>query len=254
MTFDERIYQYEFQMNDTDDEIVSYIQKNRANIIDFSIQKIAADLYIAPNSVMRLAKKLGYSGFSELKFSLQNEEKPGNEKQTLSSQLLGQLPMNIVKTLDTLDENILKKTVQKMYNARCCIFAGVGDSSYFCEIFGKNLRCLDVSVQYFTQIHDMFYAVRHGNAHDLLIVISARGINPRLLELSKEAHCLGMQVVSITHCYPNPLQQSSDINLYFWGEDREIQGYNVTDRSGLMVLIRLLSEEFWNRYMGREKE
>ena len=85
MTVDERIYQYEFQMNDTDDEIVSYIQKNRANIMDFSIQKIAADLYIAPNSVMRLAKKLGYSGFSELKFSLQNEEKPGNEKQTLSS-------------------------------------------------------------------------------------------------------------------------------------------------------------------------
>lgn len=247
MTFDERVYKYELQMNDTEDDIAAYIQKNRKDIINFSIQKIAADLYIAPNAVMRLAKKLGYSGFAELKFSLANETKPDHEKPTLSSQLLGQLPLNIVKTLDTLDETILKKTAHMMHDARCCIFAGVGDSSYFCEMLGKNLRCLDVSVQYFSHIHDMFYAVRHGSKQDLLIIISARGINPRLLELAREAHQAGMQVVSITHCYDNPLQQLADVSLYFWGEDREVQGYNVTDRSGLMVLIRLLSEEFWRQ-------
>ena len=30
---------------------------------------------------------------------------------------------------------------------------------------------------------------------------------------------------------------------------RQVQGYNVTDRSGLMVLVRLLSEEFWQGYV-----
>ena len=107
MNFEERVLRHEDQLNETDDDIVAYIRSHRQEIMKLSIQKIAADLFIAPNAVMRLSKKLEYSGFSELKFSV----------------------------------------------------------------------------------------------------------------------------------------------LYFWGEDREVQGYNVTDRSGLMVLVRLLSEEFWQGYV-----
>ena len=83
----------------------------------------------------------------------------------------------------------------------------------------------------------------------MLIIISARGENDRLLDLAREARDIGMPVVSITHFYGNRLADAADVNLYFWGEDREVQGYNVTDRSGLMVLVRLLSEEFWQGYV-----
>ena len=83
----------------------------------------------------------------------------------------------------------------------------------------------------------------------MLIVISARGENDRMLDLAREAKNIGMPVVSITHFYENRLAKEADFNLYFWGEDREVQGYNVTDRSGLMVLVRLLSEEFWQEYV-----
>lgn len=249
MKFEERVLEHEFQLNDTDDDIVDYIRGHRQDIMKLSIQKIADDLYIAPNAVMRLSKKLEYSGFSELKFSIQNESQPKDSGMTISAQLLGQLPSNIVKTLDTIDVNILKKTAGMMKRARCCIFAGVGDSTYFCEMLGKNLRCLDCSVQFYQQIHDMFYAVRHGGKEDMLIVISARGENNRLIDLAREAKETGMPVVSITHFYENRLADEADVNLYFWGEDREVQGYNVTDRSGLMVLVRLLSEEFWQGYV-----
>ena len=249
MKFEERVLRHDDQLNETDDDIVSYIRSHRQEIMKLSIQKIAADLFIAPNAVMRLSKKLEYSGFSELKFSVQNEGEPEGTGKTISGRILGQLPSNIVKTLDTIDVLTLKKAAAMMKKARCCIFAGVGDSTYFCEMLGKNLRCLDCSVQFYQQIHDMFYAVRHGSRDDLLIIISARGENDRLIEMAGEAKAMGMPVVSITHFYENRLAKACDVNLYFWGEDREVQGYNVTDRSGLMVLVRLLSEEFWQGYV-----
>lgn len=251
MTFEDRVFHHEFQLNDTDDDIIDCIRKNKPQIMKLSIQRIATELFIAPNAVMRLSKKLGYSGFSELKFSLQKELLPQEEGKSISAELLEQLPANIVKTLDTIDFLTIKKAASMMRKARCCIFAGVGDSTYFCEMLGKNLRCLDCSVQFYQQIHDMFYAVRHGNGDDILIVISARGKNERLLELAMEAKERSMSVISITHFCENPLAAACDLNLYFWGEDREVQGYNVTDRSGLMVLVRLLSEEFWNGYLEK---
>ena len=57
MKFEERVLRHEDQLNETDDDIVSYIRSHRQEIMKLSIQKIAADLFIAPNAVMRLSKK-----------------------------------------------------------------------------------------------------------------------------------------------------------------------------------------------------
>ncbi len=242
-TFDERVRQIELKLNDTEDDIIAYIRKHKSEIGSLSIQKMANELYIAPNSVMRLSKKLGYSGFAEMKFAVQNEQKP--PKKSISGQLMELLPRNIVKTLDLIDEDLIEQAASVMRKAKCCIFAGVGDSTYFCELLGKNLRCIDYNVQYYQQIHDMIYAVDHGDKEDALIIISARGTNERLIDLAGRGKKIGMKVISITHMSENPLAKEADINLYFWGETRMVQGYNVTDRTGLMVLVRLLSEAFW---------
>lgn len=246
LSFDARVKKIEMQLNDTEDDIVDYIQNHKKDIKQLSIQKMANELFIAPNSVMRLSKKLGYSGFAELKFSIQNETRPQNK--TMSRQLMELLPRNIVKTLDIIDETQVERAASIMRKARCCIFAGVGDSTYFCELLGKNLRCIDYQVQYYQQIHDMIYAVEHGNSEDALIIISARGVNDRLVKLAQRGKEIGMEVISITHMCENPLAKEATHNLYFWGEDRTVQGYNVTDRTGLMLLVRLLSEAFWKGY------
>lgn len=89
MTFAERLKNIGMQTNDTEDDILAYIEKHRKDISQLSIQKIAKDLYTAPNSIMRLLKKLGYSGFAELKFAVQNEPRPQNK--TLSRLLMEML-------------------------------------------------------------------------------------------------------------------------------------------------------------------
>ena len=244
MSFDERVREIEMQLNDTEDDIVAYIREHRQNIQHLSIQTMAGELYVAPNSIMRLSKKLGYSGFAELKFAVQNESRP--QKKTLSRQLMEMLPANIVKTLDVIDEKELAQAADIMRRAHCCIFEGVGDSTYYCELLGKNMRCMDYRVQYYQQIHDMDYAVEHGCKEDALIIISARGENERLVNLARKGREIGMKVISITHMSDNPLAKQADHRLYFWGEHRVVQGYIVTDRTGLMLLVRLLSEAFWN--------
>lgn len=251
MTFAHRITIKDPTFSETDEDIIDYINVHRSAIMQLSIQKIASDLYISPNAVMRLSKKLGYSGFSELKFAIHNEGR--TEEKTLSRQLLEHLPNNIVKTLDTIDEDAIRTAALLMHKAHCCIFAGVGDSTYFCEMLGKNLKCLECNVQYYQQIHDMVYAVEHAVREDLLVIISARGRHARLLSLAEKAGKKGIKVISLTHFQENPLSSISDISLHFWGEERNVGGYNVTDRSGLMVLVRLLSEEFWRVY-GKKTE
>lgn len=248
MNFKQRVLRYEFQLNDTDDRIVDYINEHRKEILSLSIQKAAADLYISPNSVMRLSKKLGYSGFSELKYAINGEDKPIDKDKTLVKQMMEQLPENIVRTLDTIEESTIRRASDMLKHAHCCILAGVGDSYPFCEMMKNNLRCFGKNVQCDVQIHDMMYSVEHGKPEDIVVIISARGENERLLSIGKKAKKKGMQLISITHLEMNPLAEMADLRLHFYGPYRLVNGYNVTDRCGLIILLRLLSEEFWNTY------
>ncbi len=245
--FEQRVYEKEFVLNDTDDSIIEYIKKHRSDINKLSIHKIASDLYISPNAIMRLAKKIGYSGFSELKFALQGETQPV-EYQTITSQVFDRIPNNIVRTLDVSDENIMRDMVKAMNEARKILFVGVGDSVYFCELFGRYLRCLGKTVEYYHQIHDAEYMARQYSEGDMVVVISASGRTERLITLAKQVKKQGVTVFCMTHYGNNPLSTVCDAQVSFYGEKRIVNNYNVTDYIGLMMIIRLICEDFWKDY------
>ncbi len=246
MDFEKRVYEKEFELNDTDDSIIEYITKNRDDIANISIHSIAQSLYVAPNAIMRTAKKLGYSGFSELKFSIQQEDQP-HSTQTAVSKVLERMPQNIVKTLDVIDDVAMQKMIADMHACDKILFVGIGDSVYFCEIFGKYLRCIDKKVEYYAQIHDMEYASKHLTDKDLVIIISASGSVERLVNFAKDTMSRNIKTYCITHYGKKPLSEICTGQLCFWGEKRLVNGYSVTDRSGLMMLVRLIAEEYWKK-------
>ena len=73
MDFTQRLQVYEFSLSETDDMIGAYISAHRTDAAQMSIQKLAEQLHLAPNALLRFAKKLGYSGFAEMKLALRQE-------------------------------------------------------------------------------------------------------------------------------------------------------------------------------------
>lgn len=244
MTFEKRVYEKEFSLNDTDDSIIDYIRVHKSSIQDLSIHQIAKELFLSPNSIMRMAKKLGYSGFAELKFSLQKESVP-NQLETVERRVLDKVPENITKTLDVIDDAALDELVAAMHKSGRILFAGVGDSTSMCEIIYKYLRVVDKTVEYYSQVHDLEYAMRQYKEEDLIFFISTSGQTPRILSMAKQAKDAKIPCVCLTHFGENPLSKLCKIQLCFWGEARRIDGYDVTDKSGLMLLIRMIAEKYW---------
>ncbi len=244
MKFNERILLYELQLNDTDDQVIQYIQFNKDLVVKQSIQKTAEALYTVPNTIVRLAKKLGYNSFSEMKHELKQEL--NDEKLEPSLQSL-KLPPSIYKTHQLFDEGQIGKIVELIYQAKEVLFLGVGDTSTFSEMFSKSLTCVGISHQHFQHRHEMMYRLQHVSSKQLCIAISIRGENKDVIEAATLAKQKGATIITLTHFYKNPLASVGDINLYFWAEYEELNGYNTTDRLGLMLLIRLICEAIWKQ-------
>ncbi len=245
MNFENRIYNKEFKLNDTDDSIIEYIRTNRSDIHKISIQKIANDLFISPNAIMRLAKKLGYSGFSELKFSLQSENEPKNHK-TITTQIFEKIPNNISRTFDVVDETSVNQMLSCLQEANRIMFAGVDDAVFFCELFGRYLKYSGKKVDYFKHIDDIEDMAEQYKINDLIVIISASGQTESLINIAKSAKTRNVKVISMTHFEENSLNSISDIQISFWGEKRVVNNLNVTDYVGLMMIIRMICEKFWD--------
>lgn len=240
MKFEERVLKQEFKLNDTDDEIIAFIRNNRHALNTLSIQDIANEVYSVPNAIMRLAKKLEYTGFSQMKIMIEQE----NEEVERDNKI----PQNVSKTIELINYDALLTVALKMKKCKTVYFLGVGDSIYYCEMMANNLRCINKKAEYYHNYHEIDYRVTHCDEQDVLVFISATGENERLINVAKGALERGVCVISVTHFNKNSLSKICSNALYFWGEERRLDGYNVTDRTGLMILLRELSEVFWREY------
>jgi DNA-binding MurR/RpiR family transcriptional regulator len=150
--------------------------------------------------------------------------------------------------MELINYKTLEEVAAKIKNARTCHFIGVGESLYFCEMMVDNLRCYDYRAEYYQTYREIEYRIKHCEEKDILFVISASGENGRLNNWVEEAKQNGIFVISVTHFNENRLAGLAHIPLYYWGDEQKLNGYNVADRTGMMMLLRELTEVFWRMY------
>lgn len=188
-----------------------------------------------------MCKKLGYKGFSELKAEIKLQ----NDKENT---YYANISPCIMKTYEIIDMEVIDKVAKKINKAKGVIFYGVGDSIPFCEMITKNLKCVGKDAQFFIYRHDMVYSAKNINDKYIAFIISTSGETKQLIEVSNILKKKDVLLISLTHLSENTISKLADINLYCWAPKKELNDYNVTDRTGLMIILRVLSEYYWKYY------
>jgi DNA-binding MurR/RpiR family transcriptional regulator len=243
MLFEERVHKYEYKLNDTDDQIIEYILKNKKDVVQMSIQCLAANLFTVPNTIIRLSKKLGYDGYSQLKNSLKEEIQKEKEEQEDS------LFFQIQKTFSLIDLDKMEIAAKLIHEAKHVLFFGVGDTAPFCEMMVKHLKVVGKQADFYLHRHEILYEMNRFHKKDVLFLISLSGETPQILEVAMLGKKKGIKTISLTHFCKNSLQQLADVNLYCYAPKRMLNGYNVTDRTPIMIVLRKFAEYYWE-YTG----
>lgn len=239
MRFEERVHKYEYKLNDTDDQIIDYILQYKEDVTGQSIQVLASQAYTVPNTITRLSKKLGYDGFSHMKNSLKVEleepyEVPDDDSYTL-----------IQKTFEILDKDRMMEAARQLAESRQVLLFGLGDSSDLCEMMARNLRVVGKPTSHHIHRHEILHSLDQANPQSILFLISLSGETPLVLEAAEKAVEKNIPIISLTHFTKNPLQAMAAVNLYCYAPKKTKNGYNITGRTPVMVVLETLSQYFW---------
>ncbi|TVP93034.1 MAG: MurR/RpiR family transcriptional regulator [Alkalibacterium sp.] len=234
----ELINKYAEFLTDNDYHILSYVEKEPERVANMTIMELSQQCNMSKSSILRMTKKLGFSGYSEFKYYLK-ESSAKND----SSGNVFELSENDIKRTVQLFDNQDKQPIYSLIDEAETIYAygtGWGQQNALQEL-SRYLLSMDKRVYLIPSLRELQVASKNMSSDDLVIIASLSGdLDEVTSDLKKISH-QGVPTLSITSFKNNHLAELSTYQLYFQSTDFGF-AYNVAHKSfiGLHAIIDLL--------------
>ncbi|WP_461223758.1 MurR/RpiR family transcriptional regulator [Lacticaseibacillus suihuaensis] len=198
----------------TERRIAAFIHQSPDRAAALTIQQLAQATFASHSAVVRLAQKLGYTGFVPLRKALEAENlqrllaqrpvdanfpfRTGDTAMTIAQNLADLTTATVRRTLTQLDAAALNQAVDRIQAAQRLFLFAVGDSQIRARSFQNELTKLNKFAIMAGAYQDESWAVAGLSEHDLAIFISYGGaIHSQLATLRVLAAC-GVPTLLIT--------------------------------------------------------
>ena len=124
------------ELNENEKAIIEYIIKNKANCQEMTIIELAKETLTSKSSILRLTQKLGFSGYSEFKYSIRKDiskqNNVGQEYDLYSMQI-----KDIETTKKIFEQTELTPILKQMQEAErvFCYGTGWGQRNVLADFF-----------------------------------------------------------------------------------------------------------------------
>ena len=160
----------ESKLNDLESEIMRYIIELRDDIDDVTLKSVAERFFVAPNTIVRLAHKLGFSGFTELKQSYS----ASLDRNRFTIEALP-LDTQLVQTKDLLNDRVIDSVVSLIQDASHIVFFCSGFSKYPCLEMAEKLKIMGKNTDTLSERHVMRHYAELLGKNDLVFSVSVSG-------------------------------------------------------------------------------
>lgn len=211
--------------------VADFILANPTTILFASVVEVAEHSQVDPATVVRLAKRLGFSGFPELREQLRNEyalpihqpkdllkinqsvtdADPGSMYQRVREQTM----YNVERTLEQVSISALEEAIEFVLTARRVIVIGAGLSRGPSIHLARVLQSAQVPVHLLEDWYDLLFEAASIIEVDVLFAVTAQRYSTVSIEALKAAKGAGAKTIMLTDATFAPGIKMADVALFF---------------------------------------
>ena len=211
MRMDELLNYYYDEMSDNEKYVCHYLAGHYEECSRKTVEEFAADCNVSKPLLIRFAKKLGLSGYSELKAQIRIERR---ESEPDAEGLLQAMTDGCHKMMEDLVKKNLTSLFEKIFLADRVFVYGSGSSQARAASEMKRIF-LPAKEMIHLHGHDLLCTLKKiAQPQDLVIIISLSGESEHVAELAKALKVSNVPAVSITRLRSNTLASLCQENLY----------------------------------------
>lgn len=198
-------------LKEDEENIINYIKNNTDECLRIGITKIAELNYTSAAKIVRLAKKLGYTGYIDMIYSFKNRI----EKNT-------NLKINNTIRYSIKNKKEIDLFINCLIDKKIAIF-GENFSGIIGKYISNRLFSLGIESQFLDCIDSNLFFEGVGKNYDAIILISNTGESSKCLNIIKESKNSKKKyiIISFTGNNKNTISENSDIAFYIQGISTE---------------------------------
>lgn len=208
-------------------EISDFIVADPEWVMNSTISEFAAKCKVSPPTISRFCKKIGLSGFPDLKLELMRSITCIPDEADLSEtwideennwdEIMGMIggcyQRAITKTIKQADKQILSAVCEKMVSADDVYLVGSGDM--YTVAMGLHLQFLQKTNKFhcYTDVPTLIEATRHMSKRSVLVFFSYTGERSRMNSAARLARERDAYIVVVTRFKNSTLTSTADAVL-----------------------------------------
>jgi DNA-binding MurR/RpiR family transcriptional regulator len=234
-------------------QVAAFIVDFPEEVINMSIEQLAAACGTSTSSVVRLCKSADYSGYKDLCRALSTDialnqhdtvpyqdVRPGDSIESIIHRACISNIKSIENTQTLLNTDDLAHVVEAVVAAERVDFYGVGTSGIVAlDAQNKFMRINKTSMSGLDP-HSQILAATSLKQGDVAVLISYTGDTRDILETADVVRQTEATMVSITRYSKNPLSGRADIRLYSSSSEPLIRSGAMGSRIGQLTVIDIL--------------
>lgn len=209
--------------------IADYIIENYDKAAFMTASNLGEHVGISESTIVRFANALDFDGYPQLQKALQELIKTKlttvqrfeltnkyskNSTHTVKSIMEADI-LNIRKTMDEIDQNVLDKVVKEILGAKRVYLLGLRSSAVLAEYLGFYLNFILKDVHIIeAQYNDVYEQLINIDAEDVVVALSFPRYSRKTFESVRMLRRQGCKIISITDSQFSPLATLSELSLF----------------------------------------
>ena len=231
-------------------KIAHWLLENPSELISMSISEVAAVCGCGDATVIRFAKRLGLSGYQELKVNVARElgnSITGNlsfSKEDTAMDLYAKHIADIKIALEDtgryLSEDVLTAAAEALTKAKTIAVMGLGNSAPIAQDAAHKFLRSGLSAGAYSDNHMQMIVASHLTAGDVLLAISHSGSSVDIISAMERAKANGATTVCITNRGKSPILKYTDYPLFTNARETKHSILAMTSRIAQLAVIDTL--------------
>ncbi|MCT1227165.1 MurR/RpiR family transcriptional regulator [Lactococcus lactis] len=239
------------KLNELETLVFDFIIKSPEEVQQMTIRDLASQAHVSTSTIVRLCTKLGFEGWSDLKFYLKNQLK---EKTPEEQHYDNMLEFNMfLRRMNTDNYQAkLNNDAQMIAKADYTVFLGLGTSGSLSEYATKYF--VNTGLRSFV-ISDPFQAVQvQGMGNVVAVIMSVSGETEQVVNKELEFKAGGAKIISITNHEDCTVAKLADYQLSYnlvneWSKQYPLG--NLTTQLPVLAILEILAHKSIDYYLKK---
>ncbi|GAA0822384.1 MurR/RpiR family transcriptional regulator [Clostridium tertium] len=227
------------KLTNSEQKVFTYIYANQQKVIKMKINDLAKETFTSKTVIINLSQKLGFEGFSDLKYYLKSNNSADDDIKVLEDLQYG-LKQNIEKTFVVIEADLYKKISREVIEAKTVYVFARGTSKAAGYYLNHLLLTLGIKCIFVKDYNLLTLVGNTLESDELVILISLSGNTEKILEVANIAKVKGSRTIAITSFGNNELSKISDYTLHCVSNDTETKFNDSISRIGMFIVIEML--------------